>query len=70
MGKKALVRRLKRQARSGKGLKVRTLQRLLKKGRIEEPKEPPPPKPVRQWVSKGGSIRAKLSSGGPVAKAN
>jgi hypothetical protein len=69
MGIRALERRLRRQGSKG-SLKVRTISRLLKKGRIEEPK-PPPPKPVRTLTaSKGGSIRANLSKGGPVAKPN
>ena len=69
MGIRALERRLRRQGSKG-ALKPRTVQRRLNKERIEEP-APPPPKPVRTLTaSKGGSIRANLSKGGPVAKPN
>ena len=55
MGIRALERRLKRQGNKG-SLKVRTVNRLLKKGRIEEP-APPPPKPVRTLTAnRGGKV--------------
>ena len=52
----------------------RTGERILKELPPQQidvmPNAAPMKKPKKMMVSKGGSIRARLSSGGPVAKPN
>jgi len=61
----ALQRRLNRQSRRGRRRKAR---KAIREG--EDPYPVPDRTPRTLTASKGGSIRAKLSSGGPVAKPN
>mgnify|MGYP003152862984 CR=1 FL=1 len=61
----ALQKRLNRQAKRGR---KKARKKAIRAG--EDPYPVPDRTPRTLTASKGGSIRAKLSSGGPVAKPN